>query len=89
MAEEVIRDLSVRWITSRIEYAANTSDLERFFFEASDKNSYYIDLNKTNVASEIAAINLTRDAFLHNKKVNIWYEVRDNRRWVKALNLHH
>jgi hypothetical protein len=88
MAEEVVRNLSVKWITSRIEYAASTSDLERFFFESSDNNTYYIDLNKTNVASEIAAINLTRDAFLHGKKVNIWYEVRDSRRWVKALNLH-
>lgn len=88
MAEEVIRDLKVNWITSRIEYDTGTDDLERFFFEASDGKSYYIDLNKTNVASEMAAIALIRDAFLQNKKVNIWYESRTGRRWIKALNLH-
>jgi hypothetical protein len=88
MAEEVIRDLRVNWITSRIEYDTNTNDLERFFFEASDNRSYYVNLNKANVASEMAAIALVRDAFLHSKEVNIWYEQRDGRRWIKALNLH-
>ncbi|GAA1759418.1 hypothetical protein GCM10009712_05060 [Pseudarthrobacter sulfonivorans] len=89
MPEVVIRDLNVRWITSRIEYDTDTNDLERFFFEASDGQSYYIDLNKENVASEMAAVALARDAFLHNKMVNIWYEQRGGRRWIKALNLHH
>jgi hypothetical protein len=88
MAETVTRDLQVRWITSRIEYDTNTNDLERFFFQASDDHSYYLDLNKTNVSSEMAAIALIRDAFLHNKKVNLWWEERSGRRWIKALNLH-
>jgi hypothetical protein len=88
MAETVTRDLQIKWITSRIEYDTNTNDLERFFFHASDDNSYYIDLNKTNVSSEMAAIALVRDAFLQNKKVNLWWEQRSGRRWIKALNLH-
>lgn len=88
MAEQVIRDLKVTWITSRIEYTANTSDLERFFFMASDQMQYYIDLNKINVSSELAAISLIRDAFLHNKFLNLWWEERDGRRWLKAVNLH-
>jgi hypothetical protein len=88
MTEQVARNLDVKWITSRIEYTNNTNDLERLFFEASDGNQYYIDLNKTNVASEMAAISLIRDAFLHGKKVSIWWQDRAGRRWVKALNLH-
>lgn len=88
MAEQVTRDLRATWITSRIEYTANTSDLERFFFMASDDNQYYIDLNKSNVASELAAISLIRDAFLHNKLLNLWWEEREGKRWLKAVNLH-
>jgi len=89
MAEQVIRDLKVKWITSRIEYTVGTNDMERFFFMASDDNKYYIDLNKANVASELAAISLIRDAYLHNKSVNLWWDDRDPpRRWLKAVNLH-
>jgi hypothetical protein len=88
MAEEVTRDLRVQWLTSRIEYDTNTRDLERFFFEASDDRTYYLDLNKENVASEMAAISLIRDAVLHGKRLNVWYEERDGRRWAKAINLH-
>ena len=88
MAEQVTRDLRVNWVTSRIEFDTNTNDLERFFFQASDEKQYYVDLNKENVASEMAAVALIRDAFLHGKKVNVWWEARNNRRWVKALNLH-
>ncbi|HUE88780.1 MAG TPA: hypothetical protein VMO26_22105 [Vicinamibacterales bacterium] len=88
VAETVTRDLRVNWITSRIEFTNNTNDLERFFFEASDGNQFYIDLNKANVASEMAAISLIRDAFLHGKRLNLWWEERNNRRWLKAVNLH-
>jgi hypothetical protein len=89
MAENVTRDLKVNWITSRIEFTNNTNDLERFFFEASDNQQYYIDLNKTNVASEMAAISLIRDAFLHGKALNLWWEAQSGRRMLKAVNLHH
>jgi hypothetical protein len=89
MAEQVTRDVKVAWITSRIEYTANTSDLERFFFKATDEQEYYIDLNKSNVSSELAAISLIRDAFLHDKLLNLWWEDRAGRRWLKAVNLHH
>ena len=88
MSEQVTRDLKVTWITSRIEYTTNTSDLERFFFMASDEKEYYIDLNKSNVTSELAAISLIRDAFLHAKFLNLWWEERAGRRWLKAVNLH-
>jgi hypothetical protein len=88
MAETVTRDLRVSWITSRIEFDTNVNDLERFFFAASDDQQYYLDLNKTNVSSEMAAISLVRDAFLHAKKLNLWWEERDGRRWLKAVNLH-
>lgn len=88
MAENVTRDLKVRWLTSRIEFTEGTSDLERFFFQASDGEQYYLDLNKPNVTSELAAISLVRDAFLHNRFLNLWWEDRANRRWLKAVNLH-
>jgi hypothetical protein len=88
MAETVTRNLKVNWVTSRIEFDTNTRDLERFFFEASDDEQYYLDLNKTNVSSEMAAISLIRDAFLHGKQLNLWWEQRDGRRWLKAVNLH-
>lgn len=88
MTEQVTRNLSVRWMTSRIEFTNNTSDLERFFFEADDGEQYYIDLNKTNVSSELTAITLVRDAYLHGHKVNLWWESRQGRRWLKAVNLH-
>jgi len=89
MAEQVTRDLNVNWITSRIEYTNNANDMERFFFQASDDNNYYIDLKKPNVASELAAISLIRDAYLHNKQLNLWWDDRDpQRRWLKAVNLH-
>jgi hypothetical protein len=38
MADTVTRNLRVNWTTSRIEFANNTNDLERFFFEVSDGN---------------------------------------------------
>ena len=89
MAEQVTRDLKVKWITSRIEFTTGTNDMERFFFEASDDNKYYIDLNKRNVSSELAAISLIKDAFLNDKKLNLWWDDRDlPRRWLKAVNLH-
>lgn len=88
MAETVTRDLRVSWMTSRIEFDSNVNDLERFFFAASDDEQYYLDLNKTNVSSEMAAISLIRDAFLHSKKLNLWWEDRGGRRWLKAVNIH-
>lgn len=88
MAESVTRNLKVNWITSRIEFTDTTQDMERFFFEASDSNQYYIDLNKPNVASELAAISLIRDAFHHGYELNLWWEERQARRWLKAVNLH-
>jgi hypothetical protein len=88
MTEQVTRNLSVRWITSRIEFSNNINDLERFFFEADDGEQYYIDLNKTNVSSELAAISLIRDAYLHSHKLNLWWETRSGRRMLKAVNMH-
>lgn len=88
MAENVTRDLKVSWITSRIEFTNTTTDMERFFFLASDGEQYYIDLDKPNVASELAAISLIRDAFLQDLELNLWWEARQNRRFLKAVNLH-
>lgn len=89
MPEQVTRNLKVKWITSRIEFTTSTNDMERFFFRDSDDNQYYIDLNKANVASELTAISLIRDAYLHNKSLNLWWDDRDPpRRWLKAVNLH-
>lgn len=85
--EQVTRNLKIKWITSRIEYTNNTDDLERVFFEADDDNQYYMSLNKPNLASEQAAIQLIRDAFIHDKHVNLWWEERDGRRWLKAVNI--
>jgi hypothetical protein len=62
--------------------------MERFFFEASDGQQYYIDLDKPNVASELAAVSLIRDAFQHGFELNLWWEERQNRRFLKAVNLH-
>ena len=66
MAETVTRDLRVSWITSRIEF----------------------DLNKTNVSSEMAAISWSGTRSCTPKKLNLWWEERDGRRWLKAVNLH-
>lgn len=88
MPEEVSRDIKVKWITSRIEFTDTTGDMERFFFAGSDDRQYYVDLNKTNVSSELAAISLIRDAFLQDLKLNLWWEERQNRRFLKAVNLH-
>ena len=87
MAEQVARNLKVRWMTSRIEFSNTDDEMERFFFQTSDENKYYIDLRGENRSSELVAISLVRDAFLHGKKVNIWYENRNGRRWTKAVNL--
>jgi len=88
MAEQITRDLTVTWITSRIEFTNNTNDMERFFMQMSDSEKYYIDLNKEHLASEMAAISLIKDAFLHDRKLNLFWESRDGRRWLKAVNLH-
>lgn len=88
MAENVTRNLKVNWITSRIEFTNTTQDMERFFFHASDDEQYYIDLDKPNVSSELAAISLIRDAFLQGLELNLWWEARQNRRFLKAVNLH-
>ena len=88
MAENVTRDLKVSWITSRIEFTNTTADMERFFFRASDGEQYYIELDKPNVSSELAAISLIRDAFLQDLELNLWWEERQGRRFLKAVNLH-
>jgi len=87
MSEESVKNLTVKWLTSRIEFGSTDDEMERFFFKASDDNTYYIDLRPSNRSSELVAITLIRDAFLHNKKLNIYFEKRNNRRWVKAINL--
>ena len=52
-------------------------------------SNYYIDPKKPYVASELAAISLIRDAYLHNKLLNLWWDDRDpQRRWLKAVDLH-
>jgi hypothetical protein len=87
MAEEVVRNQKVKWITVRIEETSSDLEMERFFFMTNDEIKYYIDLRPENRSSELVAVSLARDAFLHNKNLNIWYEARAGRRWVKALNL--
>jgi hypothetical protein len=87
MAEEVIRNQKVNQMTVRIERTTNDEEMERFFFATNDETKYYIDLRPANRSSELVAVSLARDAYLHNKNVNIWYETRAGLRWVKALNL--
>ena len=87
MAEQETRDLTVSWITSRIERDVSAREMERVFFEASDQQKYYISLETQNRSAELVAVSLIRDAFLHKKRLNIWWEERDDRRWLKAINL--
>lgn len=87
MAEENVNNQKINWMTVRIERTASSDEMERFFFQTENGEKYYIDLRPGNRSSELVAISLVRDAYLHNKNVNIWYEIRSNLRWVKALNL--
>lgn len=87
MAEENITNQKIKWMTVRIERTANSDEMERFFFQTDDGDKYYIDLRPENRSSELVAVSLARDAYLHNKNLNIWYETRAGLRWVKALNL--
>ena len=85
--EQETRNVTVNWITSRIEYDPGTREMERVFFEASDTQKYYLNLETQNRSAELVAVSLLRDAFLHGKKLNIWWEERNGRRWVKAVNV--
>ncbi len=87
MAERVQRNEKIKWITTRIERSDTDGELEWFFFETQAGNKYYIDLRPANRSTELVAVSLTRDAYIHGKYVNIWYETRSRRRWVKALNI--
>ncbi|MEM7137336.1 MAG: hypothetical protein AAF500_12190 [Myxococcota bacterium] len=87
MAEEVQRNEKVKWMTTRIEFSNNDQEMERFFFMTRNDNKYYVDLRPANRSSELVAVSLVRDAFLNDKNLNIWFEERGGRRWVKALNL--
>ncbi len=87
MAEQVQKGEVVKWMTTRIEFSNTDQEMERFFFECQSDNKYYIDLRPANRSSELVAISLVRDAFLNGKKLSIWYEERNGRRWIKALNL--
>lgn len=87
MTEEVIRNQKVKWMTIRIERTTNDEEMERFFFATNDDTQYYIDLRPANRSSELVAVSLARDAFLHGKNLNIWYETRAGLRWIKALNI--
>ena len=88
-AMTVISDVHVKAITSWIEHQECMKDHDRFVFDASDNQSYCVDLHKVSSASEGTVVSLIRDAFCHNKLISIWYEPRNGRRWVKAINLHH
>lgn len=87
MAEESVKNLTISWMTSRIEFGSSDDEMERFFFKASDNKQYYIDMRSQNRSGELVAVTLVRDAFLHGKKVGIWFEVRNGKRWVKAINI--
>ncbi|MEM7433996.1 MAG: hypothetical protein AAF436_02510 [Myxococcota bacterium] len=87
MAEEVQRNEKVKWMTTRIEFSSTDQEMERFFFMTRNDNKYYVDLRPANRSSELVAVSLVRDAFLNDKNLNIWFEERGGRRWVKALNL--
>jgi hypothetical protein len=87
MPEQVQRNEKIKWMTTRVERTNNSDEMERFFFETQSGNKYYVDLRPANRSSELVAVSLARDAFVHGKKVNIWYETRNRRRWVKALNI--
>lgn len=87
MAEQETRNLAVSWITTRIERDVSAREMERVFFEASDDQKYYISLETQNRTAELVAVSLIRDAFLHDKRLNIWWEERDGRRWLKAINV--
>jgi hypothetical protein len=89
MAEEVQKDRKIKWMTVRVERTSSSDEMERFFFMTKDDDErYYVDLRPENRSSELVAVTLVRDAFLHDRKVSIWYEIRDGRRWVKALNVY-
>jgi hypothetical protein len=88
MAEQETRNVTVSWITSRIERDVSTREMERVFFETSDNQRYYISLETQNRSAELVAVSLIRDAFVHRQHLNIWWEERDGRRWLKAVNLH-
>jgi hypothetical protein len=87
MAEQETRNLTVSWITSRIERDVSAREMERVFFEASDNQKYYISLETQNRSAELVAVSLIRDAFVHQKRLNVWWEERNGRRWLKAVNL--
>jgi hypothetical protein len=85
--EQETRRVTVSWITSRIEQSSTAQEMERVFFQASDGERYYITLETQNRSAELVAVSLIRDAFLHGKTLNLWWEERSGRRWLKAVNL--
>ena len=87
MAEQETRNVTVTWITSRVERDVGAGEMERVFFEASDGQKYYLNLDTQNRSAELVAVSLIRDAFLHGKRLTVWWEERDSRRWLKAVNL--
>ena len=88
MAEQSVKDKRVSWLTARVEASDTSTEMERFFFATDDNLRYYIDLRPANRSTELVAVSLVRDAYLHNKRIQIWYEDRAGRRWVKALNVY-
>lgn len=87
MAEQKSEAVRVKWITARVEYTSTTGEMERVFFEGSDNEKYYLELRHQNRSTELVAISLIRDAFIHGKKLNLFWELRNNRRWLKAVNI--
>lgn len=88
MVHENEHKLKVKWITVCIEELSEDRELEQFLFGTDSGNRYFIDLRPENRSSELVAVSLVRDAFLHQKELNITYETRAGRRWVKQLNIY-
>ena len=87
MAEEKSTGVMVKWITARVEFTSSAGQMERVFFKGSDNAQYYLELRAENRSTELVAISLIRDAFIHGKKLNLYWERRNNRRWLKAVNI--
>lgn len=88
MSETKSSGITVQWISSRIEFTSTDDEMERVFFKGSDNNKYYFNLDVGNRSSELVAISLVKDAFLYERSLNIWWESRNNRRWIKAVNIY-
>jgi hypothetical protein len=87
MPEQKSTGVKVKWITARVEETNTAGQMERVFFEGSDNETYYLELRAENRATELVAISLIRDAFIHGKKLNLFWERRNERRWLKAVNI--